>query len=64
VRFDGFNQYWHALVTERPLGGELLGVDPHAIAAVRANVAAALQPYTAADGTMRVPVSALLILIG
>jgi ubiquinone/menaquinone biosynthesis C-methylase UbiE len=61
VRFDGIDRYWHALVTERPLGQELIGMSADVLAEVRAHVAAALRSCTAADGTMRVPVSALLI---
>jgi trans-aconitate methyltransferase len=61
VRFDSEAQYWAALVTERPLGGELRGLPADAVAAVRRSAARSLSTFEAADGTLRIPVRALLL---
>jgi SAM-dependent methyltransferase len=54
VRFDGADQLWAALVTERGLDARLTG-------ARRALLEAALDRWTAADGTLRIPVEAVLL---
>jgi hypothetical protein len=60
VRFDGITEYWAAMVVERHLAREL-GQQPDGVmAAVRDACAHALLPWTAADGTMRIPVLASL----
>jgi SAM-dependent methyltransferase len=60
VRFDGITGYWAAMVVERPLSREL-GQQPDGVmAAVRDTCRRALLPWTAADGTMRIPVLACL----
>src|SRR6202140_4901432 len=59
VRFDGFAHYWAALVRERPLMDELGAALPEvAIQEVQDVSRAALGRYAAADGTLRIPVSA------
>jgi SAM-dependent methyltransferase len=60
VRFDGIATYWAAMVTERPLAGEVAHQLDDAVHAVRAACQRALEPWTAADGTMRIPVHATL----
>jgi hypothetical protein len=57
VRFDGIAHYWAAMVTERPIAR---GVDP-ADTVLRQRVERALQPHTAADGTMRIACEAVVI---
>jgi SAM-dependent methyltransferase len=60
VRFDGINAYWAAMVLERPVAREL---EPHpsdSAEALRAECLRLLQPWTAPDGTMRIPVRATL----
>jgi hypothetical protein len=55
ARFDGVDQLWMALVVERnvpvPAGAE---------APMRARLTHHLSAFTAADGTMRIPVRATL----
>jgi len=59
VRFDGFAHYWAAMVRERPLMDELSAALPEvAIQEVQDVSRAALGRYAAADGTLRIPVSA------
>lgn len=60
VRFDGISEYWAAMVVERPLARELEHQPARVMAAVRLACQRALQPCTAADGTMRIPVRASL----
>jgi len=60
VRFDGIAEYWTAMVVERPLVRDLEDQADGVIAAVRDACQRALLPSTAADGTMRIPVSARL----
>jgi SAM-dependent methyltransferase len=60
VRFDGIAMYWAAMVTERPLAVELAQQPSDAVQALRAACQRALEPCTAADGTMRIPVRATL----
>ncbi len=60
VRFDGINEYWAAMVVERPLVRELELQPDRVIAAVREACQRGLLPCTAADGTMRIPVLASL----
>ncbi len=60
VCFDGMAHYWAAMVAERPLAAEVDGVDEAALSEIRQACQRRLQPSTAADGTMRIPVSATL----
>ena len=52
VRFDGIDQLWAALVTERGIAAEL---DPRR----RAGLEASLDRWIAADGTLRIAVEAV-----
>lgn len=61
VRFDGIAHYWAAMVTERPLAAPVAGLPEAQSAAVRELVAERLLPYTAADGTMRIPTEAVVM---
>jgi hypothetical protein len=61
VRFDGIAHYWTAMVTERPVAAELAHQSEAAVRGVRAACERALQPFTAVDGTMRIPVMATLL---
>jgi len=63
VRFDGFTDYWHACVAERPLGDELTALTDELIGEVQAHTARALERFTAADGSLRIPVEALVVTI-
>ena len=60
VRFDGIREYWAAMVVERPVVRELEHQPERVIAAVRDACQRALLAWTAADGTMRIPVLASL----
>ncbi len=60
VRFDGISEYWTAMVLERPVVRELEHQPERIGAAVRFACQRALLPWTAADGTMRIPVLASL----
>ena len=60
VRFDGIAGYWAAMVTTRPVATELAGHPDEVLIAVRTACQRALEPCTAADGTMRIPVRATL----
>jgi hypothetical protein len=61
VRFDGIAHYWVAMVVERPIEAELDGVSATARQAVRAGCERNLERFTAADGTIRIPVSLTLL---
>ena len=60
VCFDGIAHYWAAMVAERPLAAELHGLDDAALREVRHACERTLQRCTAADGTMRIPVTSTL----
>jgi hypothetical protein len=60
VRFDGIASYWAAMVTTRLVAAELTGHPDEVLVAVRRACQRALEPCTAADGTMRIPVRATL----
>jgi ubiE/COQ5 methyltransferase family len=60
ARFDGIGTYWAAVVTERPIAAELAHEPDIVVHALRAACQRALEPCTAADGTMRIPVHATL----
>lgn len=60
ARFDGIGHYWAAMVGERPLAAELVHESDAALREIRAACQRALEAYTAADGTMRIPVRATL----
>ena len=64
VRFDGITHYWQAMVAVRPVAGELAGESPDVLAALRADCERRLRSWTAADGTMRIPVEVVLLLAG
>jgi hypothetical protein len=61
VRFDGIAHYWSAMVVERPVAAELAHESDAALGAIRAACERALLPFTAMDGTMRIPVTATLL---
>jgi hypothetical protein len=61
ARFDGFAQLWRAVVEETPLGEELAGEAEGRLAGMRAALAADMRPWTAADGTLRIPITAHLL---
>jgi len=62
VRFDGFVHYWAAMVHGRPLMKELSASLPEAAVQEVQDVSrAALGRYAAADGTLRIPVSAKFV---
>jgi ubiquinone/menaquinone biosynthesis C-methylase UbiE len=56
VRFDGIAHYWVAMVVERPIDAELDAVSETVRQAVRAGCERNLERFTAADGTIRIPV--------
>jgi hypothetical protein len=60
VRFDGIAAYWAAMVVDRTIGVELIGASDAALSALRAACRESLDPWTAADETMRIPVRATL----
>jgi hypothetical protein len=60
VRFDGINAYWAAMVLERPVAREFEHQPGDSAQAMRAACLRSLQPWTAPDGTMRIPVRATL----
>jgi hypothetical protein len=61
VRFDGIAHYWVAMVVERPIAAELSEVSETVREAVRAGCERNLEQFTAADGTIRIPVTAILL---
>jgi hypothetical protein len=61
VRFDGIAQYWMAMVIERPVAAELAHASEATLRAVRTGCELTLRQFTAADGTMRIPVTATLL---
>jgi SAM-dependent methyltransferase len=61
VRFDGITHYWAAMVAERPVAAELADTSEATRGAVRVACERALREFTAADGTMRIPVTATLL---
>jgi hypothetical protein len=62
VRFDGFAHYWAAMVSQRlPLMAELSAIPEAALAEAQDASRAALARYAAADGTLRMPVSATFV---
>jgi hypothetical protein len=60
VRFDGMAAYWTAMVVDRAIGAELTGESDAALSALREACRESLEPWTAADETMRIPVRATL----
>jgi hypothetical protein len=60
VRFDGIAQFWAALVGDRPIAADLGRKSDAALREIRSACQRALEAYTAADGTMRIPVRATL----
>ena len=61
ARFDGMSQYWAAMVLERPVAAELAGAPASLLDAVRGACERALRSCIAADGTMRIPVTATMV---
>jgi hypothetical protein len=61
VRFDGMAHYWVAMVQERPVATEIAAVPSAAMQAVRIACERALRAFIAADGTMRIPVAAVML---
>jgi hypothetical protein len=62
VRFDGIDHLWAALVDQRPQVSVTLGAcSSEALHSARSRCAESLNAYTAADGTLRIPVEAVLI---
>jgi SAM-dependent methyltransferase len=61
VRFDGIAHYWAAMVADRPVAADLGHASEVTVSAVRAACERALHPFTAVDGTMRIPVVATLL---
>lgn len=61
VRFDGFTQYWTALVDERPLREELMQLPDSMRTAVRDWCRRELARFEMPDGTLRIPVRAAVI---
>lgn len=61
ARFDGAEQLWAALVDERPIAGELADLPADVVSGVREQLALALARYAAPDGTLRIPVQAVLL---
>ena len=64
VRFDGIGSYWAAMVVSRPVAAELAEQPEDVLTAMRSACQRALEPCTAADGTMRIPVRATLYRLG
>lgn len=64
VRFDGIGSYWAAMVVSRPVAAELAEQPDDVLSEVRSACQRALEPCTAADGTMRIPVRATLFRLG
>lgn len=61
VCFDGIEQYWTAMVRQRPVAAEIAHLQEGEVAAVRDACAVALRSCTGHDGTMRIGVDALLV---
>jgi SAM-dependent methyltransferase len=61
VRLDGIEHYWAAMATEGRRGDAVQAASAASLSALRAICEARLAPYTAADGTMRIPVDAVLV---
>jgi SAM-dependent methyltransferase len=61
VRFDGPGHYWAAMVTERPMATAVAALPGAVAAAVRERATALLAPYSAADGTLRIPAEAVVL---
>ncbi|HEY6468432.1 MAG TPA: hypothetical protein VI434_01565 [Candidatus Dormibacteraeota bacterium] len=61
VRYDGMAQYWAAMVLGRPLAQELESMPASLLDEVRGACERALGSCIAADGTMRIPVTASMV---
>ena len=63
VRFDGIGDLWATMVRDRPpLAAEVDALDYEAVSQAMRDCEESLAPFTAADGTMRIPVEAVLLL--
>jgi hypothetical protein len=61
ARFDSFDAYWRAMVTERLELIDRGAVAAGSLPAVRSAAQGAVRMYTAADGTLRIPITATLL---
>ena len=62
VRFDGVAHWWAAMVADHPVGSAILDtLDSDTIDRLQAECANQLAPHAAADGTMRIPAEAVLL---
>jgi len=61
VRFDGFASYWTACVSERPLGIDIASLPDEQLDIAKTRCLRELEAFIAADGTMRIPVDALVL---
>jgi hypothetical protein len=64
VRFDGVDHLLAALLDERPVAAEVGALPSGTRQRVRSLCAARLEPFTAADGTLRIPVTAVVVTAG
>ena len=58
ARFDGIDHFWLGMVQRRPLIDSIIGLDLARRDALKTRCVEMLAPYTGADGTMRIPVTA------
>lgn len=61
ARFDSPDHYWRTMVEGRPLGVEFDAMDAAQAASIRAAVLEELRCHRAADDTLRIPVTAVLL---
>jgi len=61
ARFDGSAHAWAALVDDRPLGDEVAKLSQTVVDEVRRQFDEALGGFAGADGTLRIPVEALVL---
>jgi len=61
ARLETFAHLWAACVDQRPLSDELAALDEAVVTAMRRDHEALLMRFAAADGTLRVPLSARLL---
>ena len=61
ARFDGPGHLWSALADERAVGDDIAGLAPAVVEGVRQETLRLLAPFAQRDGTLRIPVEALLL---
>lgn len=61
VRFDGIAHWWAAMVSERPTAAAVAALPADTQQGIRDAAERHLVPHTAADGTMRIPVEAVVL---